>query len=1067
MRLAFIAALAAFMLIPAGSASAVGPVLDVIAKGYPTQVAPGEVVTYVAQIENLGSDPTSGDVNVTATLPEGMTVTGIRDSGFYWTCPGFMGATTVTCTLDVVDINLSPDLGPHAWTLYPLYIEASVDADAPAGPREAHFEVSGGGAQNDFASATNRVSSDPAGYGIDQFSGRFVNGDGSLARQAGGHPDFTTYFTINSRFGLSGAVGPTDNIKDVEVELPPGLVGDPSAIPTCTAANLVGPATQPLCAPESQVGLAFTVQGTSTFSNPVYNVVAPAGSPGRFAFNINGVIINLDPHVRSNGDYGITARVANASQSLPVMSNRVTLWGVPADPANTPQRQFLGQSLFYGAPSTAPRVPFLTMPTRCPNQVHLFRVSATSWGQPSVAHTASFDSDINGNPITTEGCNQLDFSPTIEARPTTNLADSPAGLDVNLHIPQNEDPDGFAEAHLKDATITLPPGMTVNPSSAQGLSACSPAQVGLASPVGQAAAQFDEVPVTCPDSSKLGTVQVDTPVLDHPLKGSIYLASQNENPFGSLLALYIVVEDVVSGVTIKLAGQPQPDPQTGQLTVGFKQNPQLPFEDLRVSLFTGPRASLKTPISCGNHTTTSSLIPWSSPEGATATPADTFAITQGAGGGACLRSEAEAPNSPSFAAGTVDPAAGAYTPFVLKLARADGTQTIKAIDTTLPKGLLGKLAGIAYCSDGALAAAAGRSGKAEQASASCPGASRVGSVNVGAGAGSNPLYVDGEAYLAGPYKGAPLSLAVITPAVAGPFDLGTVVIRNALNVDPETAQIHAVSDPLPTILQGIPLDIRSIALRMDRPSFTLNPTSCDPMSVLAGVTSVFNQTASLSNRFQVGGCNALTFKPKLAIDLKGGTKRSKYPALKATLTARPGDANIGRAQVTLPKSQFLEQSHIRTICTRVQYAANACPPASVYGKATAWSPLLDQPLSGPVYLRSSSNPLPDLVAKLDGQIHIDLVGRIDSVKERLRSTFESVPDAPVSKFVLEMEGGKKGLLVNNRDLCRSTNKADVQLDGQNGTAADSTPVVTNDCKKKQRKGKKAGKNRGGKPTRKG
>jgi hypothetical protein len=326
-------------------------------------------------------------------------------------------------------------------------------------------------------------------------------------------------------------------------------------------------------------------------------------------------------------------------------------------------------------------------------------------------------------------------------------------------------------------------------------------------------------------------------------------------------------------------------------------------------------------------------------------------------------------------------------------------------------------------------------------------------VDVGAGAGPTPYYTQGRAYLAGPYKGAPLSLAIVTPATAGPYDLGTVMVRTALYVDPETTRIHAVSDPIPQILQGIPLDVRSIALKMSRPSFTLNPTSCDPMAVTGSATSPFGSSASLSNPFQVGGCSSLAFKPKLSLKLSGGTKRSQNPALKAVLRMPAGGANIAKASVALPHSEFLDQAHIKTICTRVQFAAAQCPPGSVYGKATAISPLLGQPLSGPVYLRSSSNPLPDLVADLNGQIHVVLVGRIDSIKGGIRNSFEAVPDAPVSKFVLEMQGGKKGLLENSTNLCKSVNKATVLFVGLNGKTAVSKPALQVKCPKGKKKGK--------------
>jgi hypothetical protein len=338
---------------------------------------------------------------------------------------------------------------------------------------------------------------------------------------------------------------------------------------------------------------------------------------------------------------------------------------------------------------------------------------------------------------------------------------------------------------------------------------------------------------------------------------------------------------------------------------------------------------------------------------------------------------------------------------------------------------------------------------------SCPAASQLGTVSAGAGSGPSPFFVQGKVYLAGPYKGAPLSIAIITPAVAGPFDLGAVVVRAGLYVDESTAQITVKSDPLPTILQGIPLDVRSVAVQVDRNQFTLNPTNCEEKAITAQLTSLAGAVASLQSHFQVGGCAGLGFKPSLKLSLKGATKRTGHPSLTATVTYPKGGSytNIARAQVTLPHSEFLDQAHIKTICTRVQFAAKACPAASVYGHAKAITPLLDAPLSGPVYLRSSNHELPDLVADLNGQVEVTLVGRVDTGKSGgIRNTFEAVPDAPVSKFVLSMQGGKKGLLVNSADICGKPQRAIVNLTAHNGKTLKMTPVIANSCGAKAKKG---------------
>lgn len=877
--------------------------------------------------------------------------------------------------------------------------------------------------------------------------------DGNPERQAGSHPDVTVRFDV-----------PQTNPEDVDsfpveaphrflIDLPPGLLANPFAAGRCPETALKGgnSGNAAACPVASQIGIAkIGPRSAGPLEAPIYNVVPPAGAPAMFAFNTLGVVVRLTPTLRP-GEYAISVDSGSISQGIVVTGAETTFWGVPSDPIHDVDRFGPIVPGFYWRPFTTdyPRKAFMSTPTTCADTPDTWIANLDGWKSIGEYTTGNFDSDFDGVALKFSGCDQVPFTPSIEARPTTNLADSPSGLDVKITTPQNNDPDGLSEAHLKDVELTLPAGMTVNPASANGLASCSPDEIGLTSPVGQPKAMFDGAAAECPPASKLGTVQIDTPLIDHPLKGAIYLADQGQNPFGSLLALYISVEDPLSGTTIKLAGQPIPDPQTGQLKVSFKDNPQLPFQEMRVNMFTGPRAALKTPVTCGQFSSSAKLTPWTAPEGATVERFDAFAIEKGADGSACLRNEADAPNAQAFQAGTVDPTAGTYTPFALRVSRADGSQPIKAIKATLPKGLLGKLAGISYCPDAALADAAGKTGKAEQAAPSCAAGSEVGNVTVGAGAGSDPFYAAGKAYLAGPYKGAPLSLAIVTPAVAGPFDLGTVVVRAALQVDQETTRITAVSDPIPSILQGIPLDVRSIAVSMDRPSFTLNPTSCDPMEVLGSATSVFGQETSLANRFQVGGCEQLGFKPKLSLRLKGGTKRSAYPALTAVVNTRGGDANIARAAVGLPRSAFLAQEHIRTVCTRVQWAADACPKAAIYGKATAWSPLLDQPLSGNVYLRSSSNELPDLVADLRGQIRVALVGRIDSLNGGIRTTFESVPDAPVSKFVLRMRGGKKGLLVNSRNICKSVSRASAMIDGQNGKTHDLRPVLKDGCKAKK------------------
>lgn len=888
-------------------------------------------------------------------------------------------------------------------------------------------------------------------FGIASYSVEILDQKGAPFVQAGGHP-----YAMKVGFSLSttGALSERNpqsvpaNLRTVEVQLPPGLIGNPTATPRCPPA-----AVKPNeCPGTTQIGFATVTaaRGASEFG-PVYNLVPPDGVAAQLGARFNAFgTARIDASIRSGSDYGVNADSLSITADEGVERVEMTVWGVPADEGHFSERFCQGEGL-PGCASDAPLRPFLTNPTACLGPLQsVLRVDA--WQDPG--NFVSTGATLPGM----TGCARLEFKPTLTVVPDTRAADSPTGLHVNLHVPQNQNPVGLAEANLKDAVVRLPAGMTINPAGAHGLVGCSLEQVEL----------HGSGPARCPDAAKIGTAEVHTPLLDHPVKGGVFVAQQGNaggargaNPFGSLLAIYIAVDDPRTGVVVKLAGRVAADPVSGQLTTTFSENPQLPFEDFDLDFFGGAGAALSTPVACGSFTTTSELTPWSAPEGADAHPSSVFAIDAGAAGRPCVGADAEQPNEPAFEAGTVTPLAGAKSPLILHLSRPDGSQRFSAIDVTLPRGLLGRLKGIPYCAESAIARARARSGPGggslEQADPSCPSASEVGSVKVGAGAGPTPLIVGGKAYLAGPYKGAPLSLVILTPAVAGPFDLGTVVVRTALFVNAETAQITAKSDPLPTILEGIPLDVRTVSLEMDRPNFILNPTSCDAMVVTGALASTVGQVAPLRDRFQVGGCKGLPFAPRLSLRVFGKTGRNAKPRLRAVLTAKPGEANIARAQVNLPHSEFLEQAHIRTVCTRVQFAAGQipgekCPRGSIYGKARAVTPLLDGRLEGPVFLRSSSHALPDLVASLNGQVNIVLVGRIDAGSNNgLRNTFELVPDAPVSKFVLEMRGGKNGLLVNSENLCAPSaqTRAIARFTGQNGKVRQLKPEVKNGCKKKR------------------
>jgi hypothetical protein len=889
-------------------------------------------------------------------------------------------------------------------------------------------------------------------FGIESFSVRNLDSTGEPETQAGAHPYEliakieTPRTEVETSELEGGKVSPTGTIKNLLNELPPGLVGNPIAVPRCPERA----AEEQSCTGDAQVGMLEVLDGEKTEANPrispLYNVIPPQGKAARFSGFINGSTdAFIDSGVRTGADYGITSGGFNISGRANAFAVTVRIWGVPADPSHNPERYCPTPSgLEAGCASTAEKLPFLRNPTSCTGPLTV-RARLDAYQSPE-----EYDEAQALLPAIT-GCSQLHFEPTIEVDPTSEVADSPTGLHVDLRVPQNEDPEGLATPDLRDAVVKLPAGLTLNPSSANGLEACTPAQFGLTTPVDVAPIHTTAAPAECPDAARIGTVEVDTPLLDHPLSGGVYVAQPYQNPFGSLLAIYIAVDDPVSGVVVKLAGHVEIGPG-GQLTTTFEENPQLPFESFKLDFFGGDLAALKTPDVCGSYETNATLTPWSAPEsGPPVNLTDSHPISQSADGGSCPTSAASRPNSPRFEAGSESPLAGAFTPFVVRLSRADGSQQFSSLTVTPPPGLLGRLAGIPYCPETALAAAAAKSGTEEREAPSCPSASQVGSVVVGAGAGSKPYYVSGKAYLAGPYKGAPLSLAVVTPAVAGPYDLGDVVVRAALEVNPETTQITVKSDPIPTELKDIPLDVRSIAVKMDRPDFTLNPTNCEAMAVGGSLTTVQGATAPLVNRFEVDGCRKLGFHPRLSLRLGGATKRSGNPSVKAVLRPRAGQANISRTAVFLPSTIQVDNASIQNPCTRVQFAANACPKGSIFGHAKAYSPLLDKPLEGPVYFRSNGGErlLPDLVADLRGQINVVLVGQISTVHKHIRTVFATVPDAPVSRFELRIFGGKHGWLENNDSLCKRPQRAIVKMRGQNGRIVSSKPNFAITCKKKK------------------
>jgi hypothetical protein len=1055
----------------AGAApAAAAPIWNLDVHHYQTHFAPGPKAgvahgLYAFDVNNVGGTNSSGPVSLKVELPPGLSLYyAIEYNGDFgvvpqviWSCPYTEGASTVTCTTSepVRRHNLSRR----------IYIGVYVDPSVEGTKVITKATLEGGGAAAAVTAVEpTPIRADPAPFGViaDSFLPDFYQEDGiTPEREAGAHPDLVVFpFDFNTVFGGFGQPDQpkaTEAIRDLTVDTPAGFIGNTTAVGECSQALFM--LTQ--CPRSSQVGRedivlfpfsALPEERYRTASLPVFNLSHPRGAVTDLAFVFAGnpvhIKVTLDPANR----YALTSEVPSINESLPAFNQQLTLWGVPGDSSHDAER--CGEPHFTSeiekeCPLEGEAKPYLSVPSQCESDNFMRIHKYDSWENPGlfgppIVHTL---------PGKMTDCDKPRFEPDVEAEPTGKQANTPTGLDVHIKVAQNENPNALNTPPVKSAVVTLPEGMSFSPSFADGLQSCTPAQIAL----------FTNNPVKCPDASRVGEVELSTPLLPKRAEGSMYLAAQNDNPFNTTFALYMVLEDTEErGVLLKIPGRLDVDPVTGQITTSFDDLPQFPFDDFTLKFRSGPRAPLVSPPACGSHKIDIKVASYAQPTKPVDT-SNTYEISEGPGGSPCPPDPANRPFTPNFSGGTLNPVAGTYSPFLFRLSRDDREQELSQVTTILPPGLVAKIAGIPYCPEAAIASIskAEGAGASELNSPACPAASQIGTVSAGLGAGPGPNYFGGKVYLAGPYKGAPLSLAVVAPGIAGPFDLGNVVVRAAVHVDPDTAQVKAISDPFPTILHGVILRARDVRLRVDRPETTLNPTSCERMSVdgqISGVGASLLTTAddSLFNAsvpFQVGSCSDLGFKPKLRLRLFGGTKRGAHPKFQATLRMPQGGANISRASVALPPSEFLDQSRIGTVCTRVQFKAETCPPASVYGSAVAMTPLLDEPLKGIVYLRSSDNTLPDLVIALRGTIDFNLVGRIDSVNQGIRNTFDFVPDAPVESFTLTMQGGKKGLLINSRNLCKKTYRATAKFNAQNGKQITLRPKMQNSCGK-ARKGSK-------------
>lgn len=1021
-----------------------------------TTVAPGAELSYYVEATNIGDTALDGSqIDLRARLPLGMTVVRVtaRNLASLSTINCFDGADGTSSPVGATSVVCSAAAPLAPWRAIKAQIVASVPPSA-SGEEVAEFSVSGGGAATMTNVETTRVTAEAPTFGFDAFDGSFsADASGAPMTQAGGHPysgsvsiDFATFTHPRP---LLGALSPVEPVKNVLVDLPVGLAGDPTILDECSLPDLAnadaGFSALPLCSPESQVGTALVrLKGAETTGNvvgplPVFNIAPPPDKPARFGFNVVGSVVVMDAEVRSSSDYGLSINVRNVPEALAIMGTTVDFWGVPAARIHDRDRACPGNTYpADGGPSCesgADPDPLLRAPTSCtdPNVGLETTARIDSWVQPGVFKTSSWRSHSPpgyplpphrwGPELGVTGCDRVPFEASFSARPVEAKAGRPSAFAFDLSIDRSE-PNGISPSDLRRAVVTLPAGVRVSPSSADGLGACAPNEIRIG----------DGTSPSCPPSSRIGTVTIDTPVLRNPLQGSIYLARQRDNPFGSLLSIYLVAEG--QGVVVKLAGRVDADPLSGQLKTTFDNNPQLPFSNLHLEFKGGPRAALAVPRQCGTYRTHAELTGWS---GSVVVSESSFQVTKDGNGAPCAGPKFQ----PGFSAGMDSSGASGTGRFSLRMTRDDDDEELKAIDVKMPDGLTGRIANVELCS------------AASASSGSCPERSRVGSVVVGAGAGPNPFFVrSGRVYITEGYKSAPFGLSIVVPAVAGPFDLGTVVVQSSIFVDKLTAQLRVVSDPLPTVLEGIPLDVRDVRVSIDRTGFMVNPTSCAPKEITGALSSYAGQTANVSARFQARGCANLGFRPRMVLRVGGrrSTQRGRPTAFSTSLRMPAIGANLRYVRVTLPMTLNARLTVINDACTRDAFERGECRFAKA-GTATAVTPLLRDPLKGDVFFVRNGNPLPDLIVALRGQVAFDLVGRITIPgSKRLRTTFDRVPDVPISSFSLRLVGGRNASIGNATNQCSRrgrTARAELDFIGQNGRVSQvDTRLKIAGCKKR-------------------
>jgi hypothetical protein len=1060
--------------------------------------------TIEVDILNIGEAASSGPITVTDTLPAGLTaikageMKGIEAeasdiAGEFWNCSGngpggaVLGATVVTCTNDPSGFSYAgggggpsePDgEGPNQQPQ--LGINVKTESRESTGINRV--TIAGGGAPTP-ASTTNRVNVSAAlpPFEVTGFDGGFSNADGTPDTQAGSHPyaalfsfDLPSYVSRlpNGHSRLEAAGG---ELKNLVIDLPPGLVGNPNAVPQCSRLQLIAVR----CPNASQIGIVqvYFSGGASQTRDRLYNMVPPVGGPAEFGFQtVEGIDSYIDSSVRSGSDYGITTSVDNAP-TREIVHVVTTLWGVPGDPSHVIWRDAAAGGCSQERIEQVGRTseeeneckpigespkPFLTLPTACAGP-QTFTIHADSWQHPDVWTEAQFEShNANDTPTGFSGCEDLAFGPSLTAAPDTVSADTPAGLTVEVKpsIGGLEDPEGDGTADIKETVVTLPPGVVINPGQAAGLQACQPSQDGLTTQTEREKGEEDTGPPSCPNASKVGTVKAKTPLLEaaaeKELEGNVYVLQSNP-PNLKLLAAFSA-----DGVNVKLVLNVHLNEATGQLTTTVPDIPELPVSEFKLSFSGGAQAALDTPAQCGTYETTSNFTSWSSPFVANASPTSFFAIASGPGGSSCPSSPL--PFSPALTAGSTTDHAGGFTDFSMLLERGDGQQRIDKLQFKAPQGLAGMISAVPLC------------GEPQAAAGTCPASSQVGHSTVSSGPGPYPLVVpqpgepESPIYLTGPYDGAPFGLSIVTHVIAGPFNLGTIVTRAKIEINPQTAQITVTTDPLPQVVDGVPTDLRLVDAVIDRPGFMFNPTNCESSSFSGTAwgapppgASEPGDTAAIGSRFGVGSCKELTFKPTFTTSTKAQASKANGAGLSFKISypkgAQGSESWFNEAQFDIPRQLPARLSTLQQSCLAATYETNraACPKASIIGHAVVHTPVLPDPLEGPVYFVSyGSAKFPDAVLDLTGDnVHIELHGETFISKTSVTSaTFRNTPDVPFESIEVNVPTGPYSEFganlppKDNYDFCGQKLKMPTFFKAQNGLEIhEETPVTITGCPK--------------------